>query len=462
MVYSSRGQSEDHVASVKKHGWRTTISFGQRADPCIGLFAKFMSIFIPAQHNNNVSFIPNLPGLPDAAPVGHRKDLSNLYLVTDNTVFQKVDPETLEPLGFAKQTKLHPELKGATSCAHAQRDPETGDMFNFNLDFAGRNATYRFFKVDAATGKTDILATVSDRELAPAYIHSLFLTENYVILCVPVAHFGWGGLKILWERNLIDAIKPFDASQRCKWIVVDRRHGKGEIARFSTPAAFFFHSVNAFEESTKDETGANVTKISLDHVRYDDSDIMFSLYYDILKDEDDAYKKRMLPGQRYKKSMLRLTRYEFTLPTADRKAKSFANEAREVFAIPNPHAGDLPTINPRFAGRPYRFAYGICNKGRSVLLDSIVKTDVQTRDALIWSGPLGHSPGEPIFVPRPGGTHEDDGVLMSVVLDGSTRTSYLLCLDAETLDEVGRAETDFPIALGLHGFHSPLDTSSRL
>ena len=56
--------------------------------------------------------------------------------------------------------------------------------------------------------------------------------------------------------------------------------------------------------------------------------------------------------------------------------------------------------------------------------------------------------------PRDGA--EDDGVLLSVVLDGPAHTSYLLCLDARTMEELGRAEADFAIGAGFHGVHQAL------
>lgn len=49
---------------------------------------------------------------------------------------------------------------------------------------------------------------------------------------------------------------------------------------------------------------------------------------------------------------------------------------------------------------------------------------------------------------RPGASSEDDSIILSVVLDGMAQRSYMFCLDAETMTEVGRAETDFPIAIG--------------
>lgn len=460
VVYSSRRQSEDHVAQVKKAGWRSSTSFGQRADPCVGIFAKLMSLFVPRRLNNNVACLPNFPGLlasgggpGDSSESGRRTGVDKMHTSTDHCALQEIDPDTLEPLGFASQRRLHPDLAGVLSCAHAQRDAETGDWFNFNLAL-GRAATYRVFRVNAATGTTDVLATIREPDVAAAYMHSFFLTDNYVVLCVPSSHFGWSGAKILWERNLVDAIKPFDRDRRCQWVVVDRRHGRGAVARFSTPAAFF-HSVNAFEEHAKDEGGERRTELCLDLTLYDDADIMLGLYYDLILDREGAA-GAFREGGGFARSQSRHVRYRFRMPAAEQtRAEARSATADEVFSIPSPHSGELPTIHPGRLGRPYRYVYGTSNRGLSTFMDSIVKTDLETREAVLWSGPRAHTPGEPVFVPRPGGTDEDDGVVLSVVLDGTAQTSYLLCLDARTMEETGRAESDFAVALGFHGFHVP-------
>jgi carotenoid cleavage dioxygenase-like enzyme len=64
-------------------------------------------------------------------------------------------------------------------------------------------------------------------------------------------------------------------------------------------------------------------------------------------------------------------------------------------------------------------------------------------------------PGEPVFVPRPGASAEDDGVLLSVVLDTASRRSFLLVLDAARLEERARATVPHHIPLGFHGNHFP-------
>lgn len=61
------------------------------------------------------------------------------------------------------------------------------------------------------------------------------------------------------------------------------------------------------------------------------------------------------------------------------------------------------------------------------------------------------APGEPIFIPDPNGTEEDDGVVLSVVLDGKVGTSMLVVLDARDMSELGRAVMDTPFPFGFHG-----------
>jgi torulene dioxygenase len=126
----------------------------------------------------------------------------------------------------------------------------------------------------------------------------------------------------------------------------------------------------------------------------------------------------------------------------------------------SPHIGDMPVINPRYRCRKHRYGYFLISRVLSTLFDGIVKVDTETSEVLRWEGPQGHTPGEAIFVPRPAVSEgevvdEDDGVLLSVVLDGANRTSYLLCLDAKNMTELGRAECEFAIAIGLHGRHVP-------
>ena len=62
-----------------------------------------------------------------------------------------------------------------------------------------------------------------------------------------------------------------------------------------------------------------------------------------------------------------------------------------------------------------------------------------------------HYSGEPIFIPNPNGTSEDDGVLLVIVLDGATQLSYLLLLDGESFETLAEARMDTFIPMSIHG-----------
>jgi len=107
----------------------------------------------------------------------------------------------------------------------------------------------------------------------------------------------------------------------------------------------------------------------------------------------------------------------------------------------------------RFAGRRHRYVWGVGQLRRG-FLDSLVKQDLETAKAAVWAEKDGF-PGEPVFVPAPNAGAEDEGVLLSVVLDGEGGRSFLLVLDAATMLERARAFAPHAIPFGFHGNYFP-------
>jgi torulene dioxygenase len=489
VFYSSRRQAQHIIDRIRKDGTRSGYSFGQKADPCLGLYSKFMAAWSAlspnpskrGQENIAVAVLINPPLKSDTklsgqspgesttkapATSGHRSGVpKDVWLTTDTAGMKQIDPTTLEPIGYVKPGSLHPDLKGQMSCAHPHRDPVNGDLYNYNLEMA-KDSTYRIFRVSAATGETEILATIQRPGVKPAYIHSFFLSENFVVLSIPSSHLGWNGLGVAWHRNVMDGMEKFDESKKTQWFIVDRRHGKGVVAEFLTDASFFFHTVNAFEERCDVDKPNNTVSLYLDVVQYLNTDILYGLYLDVILDRDGGNAKYWDSPTRVDTSNTHLNRYRVLRvpdpasdsgvppnPTVKGRDIPVVQAVRDV-SVAGPHSGELPTINPAYATRRTRYVYGLAARGFSSVSDSLVKTDMDTGDVVFWNGPHGHTPGEAIFVARPDGTEEDDGVLLVVVLDGHARNSYLLCLDARTMKEVGRADVPVAIGIGFHGAHN--------
>jgi len=49
----------------------------------------------------------------------------------------------------------------------------------------------------------------------------------------------------LWEKNVLEAIAPYDPKQDAHFYVIDRRKGRGLVAVYKAPAFFAFHTINA-------------------------------------------------------------------------------------------------------------------------------------------------------------------------------------------------------------------------
>lgn len=249
---------------------------------------------------------------------------------------------------------------------------------------------------------------------------------------------------------MLDAISPFNPAATTKWFVVDRKHGRGVVAKFDSPAMFAFHTVNAWQEPQSQDPSQ--TDIFCDIIQYPNLDTLHRLYYQNFVSTGSGVAN--FSGRESVQQSL--VRYRLSsIPTASAPIKSFTKvnpQAEKVLVIPSPLIGDLPTINPSYSRQKHRFVYTLVDRGHSSFIDGIGKTDTETKDVFYWER-KNHTPGEAIFVADPEGRGEDEGVLLSVVLDGDRGSSYLVCLDARTMTEVGRADVGGVVGLGFHGRH---------
>jgi beta,beta-carotene 9',10'-dioxygenase len=146
----------------------------------------------------------------------------------------------------------------------------------------------------------------------------------------------------------------------------------------------------------------------------------------------------------------RLTRIRVPV---DGEAGASAETTHETLC---PTSIELPRINyPRCIGRPYRFVWGAGQTVPGNFIDNITKIDLGADGGAgtkTWHQD-GCYPGEPVFVARPGSSAEDDGVLLSVVLDTAKARSFLLVLDAASLEERAKAAVPHHIPFGFHGNH---------
>ena len=223
------------------------------------------------------------------------------------------------------------------------------------------------------------------------------------------------------DRGPIVTNYTWEASKPSRILIIDRQRG-GVVSTVELEPFFVFHHVNAFEHKGQ---------VVLDVCAHPDSSIVDALYL-----------KRLRRGRDVPRAALRRIEVD---PSRGRATQ------RDLIE-PNL---ELPRVDyRRVNGRPYRYAFGVGVRGpKSRFIDQLVKADVKRGEAATWRD-RGCFPGEPVFVRRPRARSEDDGVVLSVLLDGDRRSSALVVLDARSMEEIARASVPHHIPFGFHGIYS--------
>ena len=113
---------------------------------------------------------------------------------------------------------------------------------------------------------------------------------------------------------------------------------------------------------------------------------------------------------------------------------------------------EFPTIDYRRCnGRPYRVGFA---SAQDTFYSHVMRVDMLLWSTRSWHVP-GQYPGEPVFVSNGNPSNPDDGVLLTLVFDADRAISYLLVLDATSLEEVGRADLPRATPLSFHGAFFP-------
>lgn len=122
---------------------------------------------------------------------------------------------------------------------------------------------------------------------------------------------------------------------------------------------------------------------------------------------------------------------------------------------------ELPTINPAYRNRDYRYVWGVADRpdrGHSAALHGIARFDLHSGQERFVDFYPGFA-GEPLFVPRPGATEEDDGWLLVLAVDVEAAVSRLHVIDAATMEESCRLALPEVVHVGFHGIWQDATTA---
>ncbi|KAG1456140.1 hypothetical protein G6F56_006901 [Rhizopus delemar] len=358
-----------------------------------------------------VTVTPNYP-----LPLGINKEKS-LVTKTDANILQKIHADTLMPEKLFSYKDYDPHLNGIFSAAHHQFDPKTGEIFNFSLDLFPPKLTV--FKI-SKEGHQTILANLKD--FKTSYIHSFYLTENYIIL--PQSPLVYqDSLNILLSGTALSALTWTD--QQSVFHVI-HRNGQGLVASITAPPFFTFHVANAYEQDHL---------LILDACCFENADVLYQLGNfgspNLLR--DPAASQDHFRGIRYPPKQQvefgNLLRHKLDL-----------NHSSWVSTECLAKNIEFPRFDQQRVGKDYASVYG-CERVKERI--GLIKVDIKKKKTISFetSGQC----SEPIFVPGP---LEEEGVLLTLLND---QTCFLLVLDAGDLKELARFKIGEFNAVTFHG-----------
>ncbi|KAI8878597.1 hypothetical protein K501DRAFT_277366 [Backusella circina FSU 941] len=298
-------------------------------------------------------------------------------------------------------------------------------------------------------------------------------------------------MKFHWCESIMDSF-AFNPSEPTLFYVISREKGE-VIATYRSDPCFSFHHVNAFE----DDRGS----IFVDMICYRDDTIARQLCIDTLRNPHRMNPSRMASSEVRRYRLNNVEDEKMNYLEHSRSIPSQTNITNRLSSIFGYFKGsnqqqqqqqqqrdqmeyggnddgkkwyswmpiasfdkrvqpslELPQVNPNFKLHKYDFMYGLGFAPSSVIQDgaiwdSIVKINMETKSVVgSWHKEYCY-PSEAVFIPKPGSSNaEDDGVLVSVVMDSSKATSFLLILDAATLTELATADIGYVVPLSFaHG-----------
>lgn len=305
------------------------------------------------------------------------------------------------------------------------------------------------FKV-AQSGETTILANITRRKdgssIELPYIHSFWLTEHFVVIPESPLVYKDRGVNMLLNGCALASMTWLDNAPT--YLHIFSRDGKSElVASIPVPSFFTFHVANAFDTVDPDTGDILVT---LDSASFKDGEIMQQLHNfgtsrhkgPEIKNVTSTTKLNGIPFPPIQQeSTGDLVRYRLNLTQQKYISQDILCKDLE-----------FPRFNQDYATKSnYKIVYGCELKGPTEKTDEmncLIKVNTETGETSSY-GQEGYSCSEPIFVPKPNATKEDEGVLLTLV--NNFDCCYLIIVDAENMKELARFVIGQFTAVTFHG-----------
>ncbi|MHC3003271.1 carotenoid oxygenase family protein [Gordonia sp. GN26] len=365
-------------------------------------------------------------GGPLANALKFPENLSNTsVLVHDDVLYtlweggrpHRLDAETLETYGSESFDGALKRI-GAFS-AHPKVDPNTGDVFNFGLDFFPR-PMIRCYRLDKSK-RLHHVGTVPIPKLG--FVHDFALTERHLV-------FVLGPLVVSRPIPVALGMRPFGEALSYKpelgtTIVLVPRDG-GKATRIETDSLFHFHVANAYEAGPE---------TVVDIVAHDATGGWTQWNNYLCNFRDKA-------GPAFGGTLTRLR--------INRNTEAVVRDPLNELGC------EFPQVDPRLVTTAHRYTYLAEASVRGGDPDSITTVDTTTGAQDRYTTP-GNTVCEPLFAEDPENPGEGRGWLLSLEHRPSDKRSRLIVLNAErpSAGPVATATLRHHVPMTFHGAYKP-------
>lgn len=297
--------------------------------------------------------------------------------------------------------------------AHPRRDPDTGELHAICYEANDPNRIrYNVVGTDGRVRRSVIIPVVHG-----PLIHDCAITARYILIL---------DLPLTLSLKTVMAGHGFpyrwNAGHPARIGLLPREGGGDDVKWLSIDPCFVFHNANA-------------------HDLPDGRLVLDVIAYDSMFDGKNSGPDTLPRG--------------FERWTIDPVAGTVDRAAIDI----TPQ--ELPRVDERRIGRPYRFAYAMGlpeHIGPTLVGESpLFKHDLETGTRWAHSFGAGEVPGEFVFVPRSADAEEDDGWLIGLVICADVASSALQIIDARQIEQPPVASIRLPhrIPPGIHGAWLP-------
>jgi len=393
----------------------------------------------------------------DNAPIALEKYGGDWYAVTEAPFVHKIDPTTLETIS---KIDLHKELNINSQCPHPHIMPD-GSTYTILHGVGATGPKYDIVKIPAKPldGKSNVfqkpekVASVDARwKMNPCHMHSFGVTDNHIVLLeqpltIDVMNLVANTVK---DKPFIGGME-WKENKLVKIHLVNRETGKEVKQKIKCEAFFYMHIINSYEKDNH---------LVLDLNTFTKSDLLPAFYLKNLRENGKnmsssldvgAVKRIVIPMEVNEKAAPEMNQ----VMLAGSKAKALRQKDGDLLLTPeilHNMAIEIPAINNNYAGKKYQYFYG-AHGDLAKAQGKVGKLDVDTQELKLW-GEEGLYASVVQFVPRPGATAEDDGVIVTPCIHGGSNMRNkitIVVLNAADMTEIARST-----------FTAPSDTSRSM